>query len=250
MFHKRPGEERRSCASFPIKSKQSRWGEEKKKKSKASLRGTPEEGKRIADPRKPEAPASRRESRGRSPQGKEVWSRSQGELPREEGNKDSDGRREDYQAERGVGLPGQCPGQMSLRAGGGKGPGAGNLASGGAAAGFSSSGPQQLNSARPVVPAWSPGSLRVGSGTAEPSSRRRLYLRRRLEALQPELRPPPAPRPERDEARPAPSPLGFLFPAGACRRGFLRRGPHPSAPPSASQRLALDAAIFAQACER
>lgn len=92
-----------------------------------------------------------------------------------------------------------------------------------------------------------PGSPQVESGIAEPQSRRRLYLRRRLEALQPELRPPPAPRPERDEAPPAPSPLAFPFPAGACRRGFLRRGPHPSAPPSASQRLALDAAIFAQA---
>lgn len=83
MLHKRPGEERSSSSSFPIKSKQSRG--KKNKKSKASLRGTPEEGKRIADPRKPEAPASRRESRGRSPQGKEVWSRSQSELPREGG---------------------------------------------------------------------------------------------------------------------------------------------------------------------
>lgn len=87
----------------------------------------------------------------------------------------------------------------------------------------------------------------MGSGIAEIQSRRRLYLRRRLEALQPELRPPPAPRLEWDEAPPAPSLLAFLFPAGAYRRGFLRRGPHPSAPPSASQRLALDAAIFDQA---
>lgn len=146
-----------------------------------------------------------------------------------------------------MGLPGQCPGQMSLRAGGGEGPSAGTQEGGPPAACSGSFGPQQLNGARPVSLSGAPGRPRVGSGIAEAQSRRRLYLRRRLEALQPELRPPPAPRLEREEAPPAPSPLAFPFPAGACRRGFLRRGPHPSAPPSASQRLALDAAIFAQA---
>lgn len=134
---------------------------------------------------------------------------------------------------------------MSLRAGGGEGPSAGIPGRRITASAASS------HSGLTLPALWSlpgaPGSPKVGSGIAETQSRRRLYLRRRLEALQPELRPPPAPRLEWDEAPPAPSPLAFPFPAGACRRGFLRRGPHPSAPPSASQRLALDAAIFGQA---
>ncbi|XP_021063276.1 uncharacterized protein LOC110328219 [Mus pahari] len=96
-----------------------------------------------------------------------------------------------------------------------------------------------------------PGSPKVGSGIAETQSRRRLYLRRRLEALQPELRPPPAPRLEWDGGAAGPVPSRFPFPRrGPVAAGFLRRGPHPSAPPSASQRLALDAAIFHQASER
>lgn len=151
----------------------------------------------------------------------------------------------DCQAERGVGLPGQCPGQMSLRTGGGEGPSAGIPGRRISASAASS------RSSLTLPALWSlpgaPGSPKVGSGIAETQSRRRLYLRRRLEALQPELRPPPAPRLEWDEAPPAPFPLALPFPAGACRRRFLRRGPHPSAPPSASQRLALDAAIFDQA---
>lgn len=167
-----------------------------------------------------------------------------GELPREVGDRDSDGRK-DGQAERGVGLPGQCPGQMSLRAGGGEGPSA--RIPGRRITALAASSHSSLTPPAPWSLPGAPGSPKVGSGRAETPSRRRLYLRRRLEALQPELRPPPAPRLEWDEAPPAPSPLAFLFPAGACRRGFLRRGPHPSAPPSASQRLALDAAIFHQA---
>ncbi|MEJ1285731.1 hypothetical protein NN561_016728 [Cricetulus griseus] len=140
---------------------------------------------------------------------------------------------------------------MSLRAGGGEGRGGSGRRNprGPRSSLLALAAPGRSSLTPPAQ--WSlpgaPGSPLVESGIAEPQSRRRLYLRRRLEALQPELRPPPAPRPEPDEAPPAPSPLALPFPAGACHRGFLLRGPHPSAPPSASQRLALDAAIFAQA---
>lgn len=67
---------KRTAAAPPFPSNRNKTETRKKerKKKKSSLRGTPEEGSRTANLRKPEAPASRRESRGRSPQGKEVWS--------------------------------------------------------------------------------------------------------------------------------------------------------------------------------
>lgn len=68
---------KRTAAAPPFPSNRNKTEtrkKERKKKKKSSLRGTPEEGSRTANLRKPEAPASRRESRGRSPQGKEVWS--------------------------------------------------------------------------------------------------------------------------------------------------------------------------------
>lgn len=87
---------------------------------KASLRRTPEEGRRIADPRKQEAPASRRESRGRSPQGKEVWSRVRALYREKRGDRDSDGRREDYQRREGWGCQGSAPGKCHSEPGEGR----------------------------------------------------------------------------------------------------------------------------------
>ncbi|XP_021027081.1 CASP-like protein 4A2 [Mus caroli] len=115
---------------------------------------------------------------------------------------------------------------MSLRAGGGEGPSAG-IPGRRIAASAASSHTQQLNAARPGVPARSPRVAKVGSGIAETQSRRRLYLRRRLEALQPELRPPPAPRLEWDGGAAGPVPSRFPFP----RRGLSPRVPAPRPPP-------------------
>lgn len=112
----------------------------------------------------------------------------------------------------------------------------------------------------PSLPCVGTPNPPTGGGKAEPRSPAPgvVYLRERLERLQPELLPPPALCPEWDEAPSrlllAPLPLSRAGPCSSAAPGSWCRGgaaspppPPPPPPPSASQRLALEAAIFAQA---
>lgn len=154
-----------------------------------------------------------------------MWSRVGESCLEKWGDSDSDGRKVG-QTERGVGLPGSAPGKCHSE------PGEGRLRAQGAPGGGSLL--QQLRATHSSLtpPALGslpggPGSPKMGNGIAETQSRRRLYLRRRLEALQPELRPPPAPRLEWDGGAAGPVPSRFPFP----RRGLSPRVPAPRPPP-------------------